>query len=59
VPLARDVVPTADKEKREARAAAADLENRQKLWRWALLAVLAVLLIEIIVAGRLSRTVTA
>ena len=45
--------------KSAAIAGAIDLENKQKLWRWILLAVVLVLLVETIVAGRLSRQVTA
>jgi len=59
VPLAREATPAAEQEKREARAAAVELENRQKLWRWALVAGLLVLFLETLVAGRLSRTVAA
>jgi hypothetical protein len=33
----------------------AELENRQKLWRWLILAVLAVTLGEIVLSGRLAR----
>jgi hypothetical protein len=33
----------------------AELENQQKIWRWAIIAVLAVLLVEIWLAGRLTR----
>ena len=33
----------------------AELENRQKLWRWLMLAVLAVALGEIILRGRIAR----
>jgi hypothetical protein len=38
-----------------ARAQAAELENRQKLWRWLIVAALVVLLLETLVAGRLTR----
>lgn len=55
VPLSREAASLAQTEKREARAAAVELESQQKLWRWALLAVLVVLLVETLVAGRLSR----
>ncbi len=37
----------------------AELENRQKLWRWLLAAVLAVMLAEIILSGWLARRATA
>lgn len=55
VPLSREAATTAANEKREARAAAVELESQQKLWRWALLACLGVLLLETLIAGRLSR----
>lgn len=38
-----------------ARAQAQELENRQKLWRWGVAAALAVLLVETLLAARLSR----
>src|SRR6185503_977942 len=38
-----------------ARLHAADLEQRQKLWRWLLVAALLVLVMETFVAGRLTR----
>ena len=41
--------------KREARAQAAEIENRQKLWRWLIVAALGVLLLETLIAGKLSR----
>ena len=43
---------------RDSRAQAAEIENRQKLWRWLIVAVLGVLLLETLIAGRLSRAVT-
>lgn len=55
VPLSREAATTAANEKLEARAAAVELESQQKLWRWALLACLGVLLLETLIAGRLSR----
>ena len=42
-----------------ARARAADLASRHKVWRWMIVAVLGVLLLETIFAGRVSRTVAA
>lgn len=36
----------------------AELENRQKLWRWLLAAALTITLVEIIVSGRLARRTT-
>ncbi len=55
VPLSRDAASTVNAAQHEARAAAVELENRQKLWRWALLACLGVLLLETLIAGSLSR----
>ena len=40
---------------RERHLQQAELENRQKLWRWLMLAVLAVALGEIILRGRIAR----
>jgi hypothetical protein len=40
-----------------AKAQAAELENRQKLWRWLVVAALVVLLLETLLAGRLTRLV--
>ncbi|MDB6150208.1 MAG: hypothetical protein JWQ44_1656 [Chthoniobacter sp.] len=40
-----------------ARIQAAELENRQKVWRWLIVTALAALLLETILAGRLSRTI--
>jgi len=37
----------------------AELENRQKLWRWLIVAALVVLSLEILAAGRLARPSTA
>ena len=37
----------------------AELENKQKLWRWLIVAALVVLSLEILAAGRLSRPATA
>ncbi len=45
----------AEAARREAQAQAAELEGRQKLWRWLLLAALVVLLLETRIAGKLSR----
>ena len=59
VPLTHEKTSPSEGAKREARAAAVELENRQKLWRWALLAGLALILTETLMAGRLSRPKTA
>jgi hypothetical protein len=40
---------------RQALLQASELESRQKLWRWLLLAALVVLLAETVVAGRITR----
>ncbi len=40
---------------RDSRAQAAEIENRQKLWRWLIVVALGVLLLETLIAGRLSR----
>ncbi len=42
-----------EERKREMRMA--ELENKHKLWRWLLVAAIGVLMIEMLVAGRLSR----
>lgn len=45
---------------RDRRLKAAELENRQKLWRWLILGVLGLLAVETLLAGRLARrTATA
>jgi hypothetical protein len=58
VPLSREAGSPAKNGQREARATAVELENRQKLWRWTLLTCLGVLLLETLIAGRLSRAST-
>ena len=40
-----------------AQRQAAELEGQQKLWRWLIVAALGVLLLETLIAGKLSRTV--
>ncbi len=58
VPLRKAVRATPlETAQREAQAQAAEIENRQKLWRWLLVAALVVLLLETLIAGRLSRLV--
>jgi len=42
--------------RREEHAQAVELENRQKLWRWLLLAALGVLFLETFLAGKLTHT---
>ena len=56
VPLASAMKPAVPHSPEEAaRAQAAELEGRQKMWRWLIVAALAALLIETLVAGRVSR----
>ena len=40
-----------------AQRQAAELEGQQKLWRWLIIVALGVLLLETLIAGKLSRTV--
>jgi hypothetical protein len=48
--------PTAEQlAERQRQARIFELENRQKLWRWLIVAVLAILLIETALAGRLAH----
>jgi hypothetical protein len=47
--------PTAEQVSEERRLQTAELENRQKLWRWLILAVLGLLAVETVLAGRLAR----
>jgi hypothetical protein len=55
VPLRTTHETPAEVARREGQAQAVELEGRQKLWRWALLAALGVLLLETLFAGKLSR----
>jgi hypothetical protein len=56
VPLRDALAPTpAELALRESRAEAIEVEQRQKLWRWLIVAALGVLLLETLIAGRLSR----
>lgn len=58
VPLRKAIRATpVETAQREAQAQAAEIESRQKLWRWLLVAALVVLLLETLIAGRLSRLV--
>ncbi len=50
-------VPVARIQERQHHLQQAELENRQKLWRWLILGVLAVMLVEIVLGGRLARRV--
>jgi hypothetical protein len=59
VPLRKAARPAeAETARHEAQAQAAEIESRQKLWRWLLVAALVVLLLETLIAGRLSRVVS-
>ena len=56
VPLASAMKPAVPHSPEEAaHAQAAEIESRQKMWRWLIVAALAALLIETLVAGRVSR----
>lgn len=56
VPLRTAHETPAETARREGRAKAVEIENQQKLWRWLLVAALAVVLLETLFAGKLSRT---
>ncbi len=43
----------------QTHAQASEIESRQKLWRWLIVVALGVLLLETLIAGKLSRAVTA
>lgn len=58
VPMARAADRVRDQAARDAPAPAAEAESRQKLWRWFLVAALAVLLLETVLAGRAARRAT-
>jgi hypothetical protein len=56
VPLRDALAPTpAEIALRESRAQAIEIEQQQKLWRWLVAAAFGVLLLETLIAGRLSR----
>jgi len=57
VPVAHPVGTLTPETKRQVRLQNAELENRQKLWRWLILGTLAVLLMETYLAGRAARKV--
>ena len=59
VPLGKPAEPSAQLAQREARAQAAEIESRQKLWRWLIVAALGVVLLETLIAGKLSRAPAA
>ena len=59
VPIKLNARERAKQSEIKKRLADADLESRQKLWRWLVVAALAVLLIEIWLAGWLTKRATA
>jgi len=50
-------VPVAQIQARQHHLQQAELENRQKLWRWLIAGVLAVILLEITLSGWLARRI--
>ncbi len=54
-PIARQVSVLSPEGRRQVRLQNTELENRQKLWRWFILATLALLLFETWLAGRTAR----
>jgi len=54
-PLARASATVARETARKVQLQTAELEGRQKLWRWFIVATLAVLLMETWLAGRTAR----
>jgi Aerotolerance regulator N-terminal/von Willebrand factor type A domain len=54
-PVLRQVPVAAREAERKVRLRNSELENRQKLWRWFIVATLAVLLVETWLAGRTAR----
>ncbi|HMJ90199.1 MAG TPA: BatA domain-containing protein [Candidatus Acidoferrum sp.] len=59
VPLNAALASTPEREaRRAANLQGTEIESRQKLWRWLIAATLMVLMVETIVAARLSRRVT-
>jgi hypothetical protein len=57
VPMARQRPSVAREQEREVRLQTDELEARQKLWRWFIVATIAVLLMETWLAGRTARRV--
>jgi hypothetical protein len=55
VPMARAAASFVSEAERKVRLQTAELENRQKLWRWFILATVLVLLVETWLAGWTSR----
>jgi hypothetical protein len=58
-PVQRPALATSQAAKRQVELHNAELESRQKLWRWFIVATLAVLLTETWLAGRTARRLTA
>ncbi len=58
-PVAKSAAAVAREAERKARLQDAELESRQKLWRWFIAAALAVLLFETWLAGRTARGAAA
>jgi hypothetical protein len=59
VPMSHLTPIVAHEADRKVRLQTAELEGRQKLWRWFIVATLAVLLLESWLAGRTARRPTA
>jgi hypothetical protein len=59
VPTSRPVELAAKEAEKKARLQNADLENRQKLWRWVVAGTLLVLILETWLAGRTARKMIA
>ncbi len=59
LPLKRPVLDTVKTAAQKAHLQNAELENRQKLWRWLIVAALLVILAETWLAGRLTRPAPA
>lgn len=55
VPVAKAKIETAVPAEKKALLQGIEAENRQKLWRWFIVATLAVLLLESVLAGRTAR----
>jgi hypothetical protein len=58
-PLAHHVATLTPELEKRVRLQNAELENRQKIWRWLLIVTLAILLIETYLAGRTARQIIA
>ena len=57
-PVAHHIAALTSEVQKKIRLQNADLENRQKLWRWFILATLSLLLVETYLAGRATRRST-